>query len=90
MSVKYVIVLKKALNHCCLIMNAPKKIKFTHLVLISFFLGIFGIDRLILGYKNWWIKAITLGGCSVWALLDLISIVTFKMKMGDGTDLKTE
>jgi hypothetical protein len=65
-----------------------KGIKFTYIVLISFFLGILGIDRLLMGYKNWWIKAITLGGLSIWALIDLINIVTFKLKMADGSDFK--
>jgi hypothetical protein len=65
-----------------------KKVEFTQIVLVSFFLGIFGIDRLLLGYKNWWIKGITLGGCSVWALIDLINIVTLKMKMADGSEIK--
>ncbi len=65
-----------------------KKIKLTHIILISFFLGIFGIDRYLLGYKNWWIKGITLGGGSIWALIDLINILTFKLKMADGSDFE--
>ena len=65
-----------------------KKVKFVNIILISFFLGIFGIDRFLLGYKNWWIKAITLGGLSVWALIDLINFLTLKLKMADGSDFE--
>jgi len=65
-----------------------KGVKFSHIILISFFLGIFGIDRLLMGYKNWWIKAITLGGGCVWALIDLINILTLKLKMADGSEFK--
>ena len=67
---------------------SKKELTFTQIVLISFFLGIFGIDRLFLGYKNWWLKGITLGGCSVWALIDLLNIVTLKMKKADGCEIK--
>ncbi len=70
-------------------MNFEKKeLSFTQIILVSFFLGIFGIDRLLLGYKNWWIKGITLGGCSLWALIDLINIVTLKMKRADGSEIE--
>lgn len=57
------------------------------MILISFFLGAFGIDRLLLGHSNWWLKLITLGGCGIWSLIDLIMIATGKLKMADGRDL---
>ena len=51
-------------------------------VLISFFVGFLGIDRFYLGYTGLGIlKLVTLGGCGVWALIDLILIV-----MGNVTD----
>jgi TM2 domain-containing membrane protein YozV len=59
----------------------------TTMIIVSLFLGEFGIDRLLLGYSNWWLKLITLGGCGVWALIDLIMIITGKLKMADGRDL---
>jgi hypothetical protein len=30
---------------------------------------------------------ITLGGCGIWSLIDLIKIITGSMKMADGRDL---
>ena len=59
----------------------------TTMILISFFLGGLGIDRFLMGYSNWWLKLITLGGCGIWALIDLIRIITGSMKMADGRDL---
>lgn len=59
----------------------------TTMILISFFLGGLGIDRLMLGYSNWWLKLITLGGCGIWALIDFIKIITGSLKMADGRDL---
>ena len=59
----------------------------TTMILISLFLGGLGIDRFLMGYSNWWLKLITLGGCGIWALIDLIRIITGSMKMADGRDL---
>ncbi len=58
------------------------------MILISCFFGWFGIDRLMMGYSNWWLKLITFGGCLVWALLDIIRIILGSMKMADGRDLE--
>jgi TM2 domain-containing membrane protein YozV len=57
------------------------------MILISFFLGGLGIHRLMMGYSNWWLMLITLGGCGLWALIDFIQIITGSMKMADGRDL---
>jgi len=59
----------------------------TTMILVSFFLGALGIHRLMMGYTNWWMMLITLGGCGIWALVDFIRIVTGEMKMADGRDL---
>ncbi len=61
----------------------------TTMILISFFLGGLGIDRFLMGYSNWWIKLITLGGCGIWSLIDFIMIATGSMKMADGRPLKS-
>ena len=55
---------------------------------LCFFLGLLGIHRLAMGYKNWWMMALTLGGFWLWSLYDFTRIVTGKMKMADGTPLK--
>ena len=57
------------------------------MILISFLLGGLGIHRLMMGYSNWWLMLITLGGCGLWALIDFIKIITGSMKMADGRDL---
>ena len=59
----------------------------TTMILVSLFLGGLGIDRFMMGYSNWWLKLITLGGCGIWALIDLIRIITGSMKMADGREL---
>ncbi|MCX6082103.1 MAG: TM2 domain-containing protein [Chloroflexi bacterium] len=56
-------------------------------LLLSFFLGPFGIDRLYLGYGNWWLKLITVGGLGFWALYDLVMILINKMPDGKGNSL---
>ncbi|OUD28322.1 TM2 domain-containing protein [Flavobacterium psychrophilum] len=57
------------------------------MILISFFLGGLGIHRLMMGYSNWWLMLITLGGCGIWSLIDFVKIITGSMKMADGRDL---
>ncbi|MBN8545964.1 MAG: TM2 domain-containing protein [Ignavibacteria bacterium] len=57
------------------------------MILVCLFLGGLGIHRLMMGYSNWWLQLITLGGCGIWSLIDLIQIITGSMKMADGRDL---
>lgn len=57
----------------------PAQSKVT-MILLALFLG-------NLGYSNWWLQLITLGGCGIWSLIDLIRIITGSMKMADGRDL---
>jgi len=56
-------------------------------LLISFFLGWLGLDRLYLGYKNWWLKLITLSGLGFWELYDFVMILIKKMPDGNGNPL---
>ena len=57
------------------------------MAIVCWFLGGFGIHRLMMGHKNWWLMLITLGGCGIWVLIDLIMILTGGLKMADGRDL---
>lgn len=50
----------------------PKK---SILILVSFFFGWFGIDRLMLGYKYWWLKLLTFAGFGIWWFADLVMII---------------
>ena len=59
----------------------------TLMFIVCWFLGVFGIHRLLMGHSNWWLQLITLGGCGFWALIDLIRILIGSLKMADGRDL---
>lgn len=54
-------------------------------LIIAFFLGGIGIHRFYLGY-TWQgvVQLLTLGGCGIWALIDLIRIITGDLKPKDG------
>jgi TM2 domain-containing membrane protein YozV len=65
---------------------APKS--FSTAVLLSLFLGGLGIDRFYLGYTGLGVaKLLTVGGCGIWSLIDLILIATRKVPAADGTPL---
>jgi len=55
----------------------PKK---SILIPVSFFFGWFGIDRLMLGYKYWWLKLLTFGGFGFWWFADLVMIIFSLLK----------
>lgn len=61
---------------------------FTTAILLSFFLGVIGVDRFYLGHVGLGIgKLLTLGGCGIWALIDFILIATRKVNDSMGRPL---
>lgn len=57
-------------------------------VLLSWFLGVFGVDRFYLGYTGLGVaKLLTFGGCGIWALIDLILMLLRKVPDADGRPL---
>jgi hypothetical protein len=52
---------------------------------LSYFVGWLGVDRFYLGHTGLGIaKLLTCGGCGIWALIDLILILTGQMKDAQG------
>ena len=57
--------------------------------LLAYFLGIFGVDRFYLGKVGTGIaKLLTLGGCGIWALVDLILVLAGAQKDKFGRPLQ--
>jgi hypothetical protein len=60
-------------------------------LLLAALIGTLGIHRFYLGYTTIGIlQIITLGGCGIWALIDLVRIITGDLKPADGSDYDPE
>lgn len=54
---------------------------------LSVFLGVFGIDRFYLGYAFLGvIKLVSLGGCFIFAMMDIVLLATGWLPPADGSD----
>ena len=57
--------------------NGDKKVDWTLALIMSILFGSLGVDRFIMGHVGLGIlKLITMGGCGIWWLVDLIMIAT--------------
>ena len=60
-------------------------VDWTTLLILSVLLGGLGVDRFFSGHIGLGVlKLITIGGCGIWALIDIMMIVTGKFRDGDG------
>jgi hypothetical protein len=58
-------------------------------LILSILLGTFGVDRFYLGYVGLGIlKLVTLGGCGIWWLIDVILIAMNKLPDAQGNPLQ--
>ena len=57
----------------------------TTLLILSVLLGGLGVDRFFAGHIGLGVlKLITIGGCGIWALIDIIMVATGKFTDADG------
>ncbi|MFY8068976.1 MAG: NINE protein [Flavobacterium sp.] len=63
----------------------------TTMLLICFFLGSYGIHKLMMGYEDWWKRLVLTLLCLpvgiVYTWIDLFKILQGKLVMADGRDL---
>jgi 1,4-dihydroxy-2-naphthoate octaprenyltransferase len=63
----------------------------TTMLLICFFLGSYGIHKMMMGYEDWWKRLVLTLLCLpvgiVYTWIDLFKILQGKLVMADGRDL---
>lgn len=64
-----------------------EKKSWTTALILCFFFGTLGVHRLYLGYNNWWLQLITVGGFGIWTLIDFIKLLLKQMPDASGQAL---
>ena len=63
----------------------------TTLLILSVLLGGLGVDRFYAGHIGLCVlKLLTIGGCGIWALIDIIMVATGKFTDADGLPIVNE
>ena len=78
-------------KHCKKWINEPinKTRKFLDTLLLSWFLGVYGIHRFYTGYYAIGIvQLLTLGGCGIWSMIDFVSICLGNFKNSEDLPLE--
>ena len=65
--------------------NSNSDNEWSTVLLLSFFLGVFGVHRFYTGHTGTGIAMLlTFGGCGIWSLYDFIMIILGKFKDSNG------
>jgi TM2 domain-containing membrane protein YozV len=60
----------------------------TTALMLCFFLGGFGLHKKYLGYKNWWVYPVTIGGVfGIRPLMDFYKLIVKKLPDAQGRSL---
>jgi len=69
----------------CIMEEEYSDVDWTTLLILSVLLGGLGVDRFFSGHIGLGVlKLITVGGCGIWAIIDIIMIATGKFRDGEG------